>query len=42
MALIPHAPNAFCARPVVHPPPMLFADNENATMKTPILLPASM
>lgn len=41
-ALMPHAPNAFCARPVVLPPPTLLADRENATMNRPILRPATM
>ena len=41
-ALMPHVPNAFAARPVVEPPPMLLADSEKATMNRPILRPATM
>ena len=41
IALMPHAPKAFWARPVVEPPPMLLADRENATMNRPILRPAT-
>ena len=42
MALMPQSSKAFCASPVVDPPPMLLADREKATMKMPILLPATM
>ena len=42
IALSPQEPKAFSASPVVQPPPMLFAERENATIKIPILLPASM
>ena len=42
MALKPQEPKAFCARPVVQPPPMLLADREKATMNRPILRPATM
>jgi SSS family solute:Na+ symporter len=41
-ALKPHPENAFAATPVVLPPPMLFAEREDATMNKPILRPASM
>ena len=42
IALMPQAPKALPARPVVEPPPILFADRENATMNNPILLPATI
>src|SRR5574344_521097 len=41
-ALMPQLVKALPAKPVVLPPPMLFAERENATIKTPILLPATM
>ena len=40
-ALMPQSPNAFCARPVVLPPPMLLADSENATINRPMRRPAT-
>ena len=42
IALIPQAPKALAATPVVDPPPMLFAESENATMNRPIRLPATI
>ena len=42
IALMPQSSNAFWARPVVEPPPILLAERENATMKIPILLPATI
>ena len=41
-ALIPHVVYALPAKPVVLPPPMLLAERENATIKSPILLPATI
>ncbi len=41
-ALMPQAPKAFWATPVVQPPPMLLADREKATMNRPIRRPATM